>query len=192
MDPTDKKQVILVACCGPKVAEKVRAADLYISALFKKARIYAERRGPWFILSALHGLVNPDDLIAPYDLTLKKMPAQKRREWGLKVREQMERAGIVDLSLVSLAGNDYVKPLIDAGLKVTQTDERTRDWQTTSMARPAKCAGSLHGWPRIAQNVMSIHIVARYCVASSWHFSLKDPVSMNTRGTRPKSKTRNR
>jgi mannose-6-phosphate isomerase-like protein (cupin superfamily) len=31
------------------------------------------------------------DVIAPYDVTLKKMPAQKRREWGGKVRQQMEK-----------------------------------------------------------------------------------------------------
>jgi hypothetical protein len=30
--------VILVACCGPKLAEPAPAADLYVSSLFKKAR----------------------------------------------------------------------------------------------------------------------------------------------------------
>jgi hypothetical protein len=73
--------VVLVACCGPKLKEPVPAADLYISDLFKKARTYAERRGRWFILSALHGLLDPSAVVAPYDVTLKKMPAAKRREW---------------------------------------------------------------------------------------------------------------
>ncbi len=112
--------VILVACCGPKLAVPSPAADLYVSDLFKKARSYAERRGRWFILSALHGLLDPSAVIAPYDLTLKKMSAAKRREWGQKVREQMEGAGLVGLPLVALAGADYVKPLIAAGLTVDQ------------------------------------------------------------------------
>src|ERR1700731_892936 len=89
--------IILVACCGPKLAEPAPAADLYVSSLFKKARTYAERRGRWFILSALYGLVDPREEIAPYDVTLKKVPAQKRREWGQKVRAQMERAGLIGL-----------------------------------------------------------------------------------------------
>src|SRR6516162_3433135 len=112
--------IILVACCGPKLAEPAPAADLYVSDLFKKARRYAERRGRWFILSALHGLLDPSAVIAPYDVTLKKMSAAKRREWGQKVRKQMETAGLVGLPLVALAGADYVKPLVDAGLDVTQ------------------------------------------------------------------------
>lgn len=112
--------IILVACCGPKLAEPAPAADLYVSTLFKKARTYAERRGRWYILSALHGLVDPTTVVAPYNVTLKKMPAQKRREWGQKVRIQMDRAGLIGLPLVALAGHDYVKPLTDAGLTVAQ------------------------------------------------------------------------
>src|SRR3954468_6205562 len=104
--------VVLVACCGPKLKEPAPAADLYISDLFKKARTYAERRGRWFILSALHGLLDPSVVIAPYDVTLKKMPAAKRREWGRKVRGQMEAAGLVGLPLIALAGEDYVQPLL--------------------------------------------------------------------------------
>lgn len=112
--------VILVACCGPKLPDPSPAADLYVSDLFKKARSYAERRGRWFILSALHGLLDPSAVIAPYDVTLKKMPAAKRKEWGLKVREQMEAAELIELPLVALAGADYVKPLVAAGLEVAQ------------------------------------------------------------------------
>lgn len=112
--------VILVACCGRKLTDQAAAADIYISALFKKSRIYAEQRGQWFILSALHGLLDPSEVIAPYNVCLKKMPAQKRREWGQKVREQMETAGLKGLALVVLAGAGYVKPLSDAGLTMFQ------------------------------------------------------------------------
>jgi hypothetical protein len=47
-------------------------------------------------------------------------PAQKRRDWGQKVRQQMEAAGITEVRLVALAGADYVKPLNDAGLSIGQ------------------------------------------------------------------------
>lgn len=119
-DSPANNPIILVACCGPKLADPSPATDLYVSDLFKKAKSYAKRKGRWFILSALHGLLNPSAVIAPYDVTLKKMPAAKRREWGQKVREQMEAAGLVGLPLVALAGTDYVKPLLEAGIKVAQ------------------------------------------------------------------------
>ena len=84
--------MILVACCGPRLKESAPAADLYISDLFKKARTYAERRGRWFILSALYGLLDPSAVIAPYDVTLKKMPAAKRREWTVTEGDRCPRS----------------------------------------------------------------------------------------------------
>ena len=116
----NRQQIILVACCGPKLRTSAAAADIYISMLFKKARTTAERQGRWFILSALHGLLAPSTIIDPYNVTLKKMPVQKRREWGQKVRGQLTKAGLINLHLVALAGADYVKPLLEAGLDVTQ------------------------------------------------------------------------
>lgn len=115
-----QKSIILVACCGPKLAEPAPAADLYISTLFRKARTYAERQGRWFILSALHGLVDPTVVIEPYDVTLKTMRAQERREWGRKVYEQIQHTGLLGTRLVALAGADYVKPLIEAGMDASQ------------------------------------------------------------------------
>lgn len=112
--------MVLVACCGPKLTERSPAQDLYTSDLFTKARTYAERRGRWFILSALHGLLDPTSVIAPYDVTLKAMPAANRREWGGKVRRQMEVAGLLGLPLIALAGADYVNPLLTAGVSVEQ------------------------------------------------------------------------
>jgi hypothetical protein len=103
--------IVLVACCRPKLAYPAPPADLYVSPLFKKSRTYADRKGRWFILSALHGLVDPTTVIALYEMTLKKTSAQKRRAWGQMVRTQMDKAGLIGLPLVALAGNDYVKPL---------------------------------------------------------------------------------
>jgi hypothetical protein len=116
----DEDQLFLVACCGPKLAKAARAADLYISALFKKARAFAEKRGRWMILSARYGLLEPTMVIRPYDVTLKKLPASKRRAWGIKVRKQLEARDVAWMDLIALAGADYVNPLIDAGFEVSQ------------------------------------------------------------------------
>jgi hypothetical protein len=43
------------------------------------------------VLSALYGLVRPEQVIEPYDLTLKSQPAKKRREWAVGVLRALER-----------------------------------------------------------------------------------------------------
>lgn len=117
--------VYLVACCGPKLRQAAPAGDLYISPLFTKSRTYAERRGRWFILSALHGLLDPTTVIEPYNVTLKQKPAQERREWGQRVQKQMASVGIDEVEILALAGADYVKPLIAAGISVSQGNTET-------------------------------------------------------------------
>jgi hypothetical protein len=110
--------ITLVACCGQKLGHPAAAAELYQSDLFRKARKYAERHGRWYVLSALHGLVAPDAVIAPYDLTLGQMSAEKRGEWGRMVQIQIADAGLLGCRLVALAGAGYVRPLETAGLEL--------------------------------------------------------------------------
>jgi hypothetical protein len=67
------------------------AKDLYISPLFQKQRVYAEHTGlPWFILSAEHGLVAPDEWLAPYERYLPDCPPSYRRAWGQWVAARLE------------------------------------------------------------------------------------------------------
>lgn len=69
--PGARRDVFLVSCVAEKRPAPSVARDLYRSPWFLKARGLAEREGAaWFILSAEHGLVEPDDVVAPYDRTL--------------------------------------------------------------------------------------------------------------------------
>jgi hypothetical protein len=82
----------LVACSRRKADRPVPARELYVSPLFRAARAYAERRyGPerWFILSARHGLVHPDQVLAPYDLRLRQLTAAEREAWGYRVAVEL-------------------------------------------------------------------------------------------------------
>lgn len=105
----------LVACVKSKASEPCRASDLYHSDWFKKARAYVQaRQAPWYILSALHGIVDPNEIIAPYEKTLISMTAQERRAWGRRVTEQLnERKHGADTQIVVLAGLTYRKPISD-------------------------------------------------------------------------------
>lgn len=84
-------RILLVTCVKEKLTAPAAARDLYVSALFKRQRHYAEETdGPWFILSAEHGLVAPGEWLAPYDRYLPDTPAQFRRAWALWVVERLE------------------------------------------------------------------------------------------------------
>lgn len=85
------REIVLVACCGLKLPAAAPARDLYQSALFKKARAYAERHGDaWLILSAKYGVVDPSRTIEPYDLTLRDLTQANRRVWTYLVSGQLE------------------------------------------------------------------------------------------------------
>lgn len=113
--------IVLIPCCGEKLTHDAPARDLYPSPLFKKARDKAEASGcRWFVLSALHGLVDPDQTIAPYDLTLSKMTADQRQGWGWMVFQQLLNLGLTGESFLSLCGDKYTAPLLETGLAIGQ------------------------------------------------------------------------
>ncbi len=83
-------KVVLVACVGRKLNHAAPAAELYRSPWFRKARRYAELAGErWWVLSAKYGLVAPDEVIEPYDETLRRMLARRRRLWACQVLENL-------------------------------------------------------------------------------------------------------
>lgn len=104
--------VYLVACVAQKVAHACRAEDLYRSDWFLKARAYVRGQGvPWYILSAKHGLVAPECVIEPYNMTLAHMPIGQRRDWGARVAVQLDQLIEPSAPVVMLAGRLYRDPL---------------------------------------------------------------------------------
>ena len=86
-----KGRVGLVGCVKKKLDHSARAAELYVSPLFRGRRAYVERTcGRWFILSALHGLVMPDASLEPYDVALSDASQSERRVWARKVLGQLD------------------------------------------------------------------------------------------------------
>ena len=100
--------IYLLSCVGQKQSASTHARDLYTSPWFCKARTYADRTGqPWFVLSAKYGLVHPDEIIAPYDLTLNTMQVADRRQWASRVLTQLEPHLNGIGSVMFLAGQRY-------------------------------------------------------------------------------------
>jgi hypothetical protein len=104
----------LVACCKTKLAEPTRADDLYRSPLFRKAKTYClSHYSRWFILSAKLGLVDPGQVIAPYDCTLLDQDKPARAKWGQLVYRQLSALGLAEDIFVAHAGRAYITPLAD-------------------------------------------------------------------------------
>ena len=100
--------ICLVSCVWSKKASPALAKDLYQSSWFFKARTYVELVGScWFILSAEHGLVHPDELIEPYDMTLSTVGIAERRNWSRRVQQQMDERMPDARCIVVLAGKRY-------------------------------------------------------------------------------------
>jgi hypothetical protein len=104
----------LVSCVSKKRTQPSLARDLYVSDWFVKARRYVESTGsPWFILSAEHGLVAPEQIIVPYERTLNTMSVLERRVWAQRVQAQMASSLPHTDRIVIFAGQRYREFLID-------------------------------------------------------------------------------
>lgn len=113
-EPVGNADVLLVGCVKSKLSHAAPAKDLYISPLFRKERAYAETTGErWFILSAQHGLVAPEEILQPYELRLSTTPARYRQQWGVKVVQQLhDVAGpLRGKTIEAHAGSAYIDPI---------------------------------------------------------------------------------
>lgn len=131
--------VILVSCSKSKAARPSAARDLYTSSTFRKARAYAERVGrPWFILSAEHALVRPEDWLAPYDRYLPDTPPWYRQVWGEWVTARLELllGNLGDRRCEVHAGEAYVEalrgPLTARGVELALPLQGLRQGQRSS------------------------------------------------------------
>ena len=106
--------VFLVSCVGKKRARTCAAKDLYISDWFLKARAYVEKRGgPWYILSAKYGLLDPEEEVAHYEVTLNTMAISERRDWAQRVFKALATRIEPEDHVVILAGARYREFLAD-------------------------------------------------------------------------------
>ncbi len=77
----------VIACSKKKGPSRASSRFLYRGDLFRKSLALSERLyGKTIILSALYGVVDPDQEIAPYEKTLNNMPKAERKAWARMVR----------------------------------------------------------------------------------------------------------
>lgn len=107
---TSHCRIGLIGCVKSKRHVASAARDLYVSTLFAGRRRFVERSCErWFILSAEHGLVAPDQVLVPYERALKNAGIEERRLWSERVLRQIDAVlGSVSGAIVEIhAGAEY-------------------------------------------------------------------------------------
>jgi hypothetical protein len=111
-------RIALVGCVKTKNDMPMAAKDLYTSNLFRERRRWAETKADrWFILSAKFGLVDPDDLIPPYNETLHS--SVRARIWSSDIKVDLIDAlgNLRGVTFEIHAGAPYyehLKPMLEA------------------------------------------------------------------------------
>lgn len=104
----------LICCASRKRPSSCPARLLYDeSTLFRYSRDYVESYSyPYCILSAKYGLLEPDTVISPYNLTLLNFDTDAHIEWSERVFKQLMENYPNVKKLHLYTGNAYEKYLI--------------------------------------------------------------------------------
>lgn len=109
------RNVILISCVSKKLPHAAPARELYQSPLFKFNLAYAESQRPdaIYVLSAKHGLLELDQIIAPYNETLNTKRDADIQRWAERVGAQLALVSDVEKdTFIFLAGERYRRHLI--------------------------------------------------------------------------------
>lgn len=113
MTTNDQHIRVLVGCGSDKRDGPCAAKLLYTSGYFKKKREFAELYGDdWYITSAKHHIIHPDEEIEKYDKSLTEMTAAERRSWGSDAADQLRDLDWEHVDVVVLLmGQLYIEPI---------------------------------------------------------------------------------
>ncbi len=123
--PSFVDALVLVSCSKSKLDHPAPARDLYCSPAFQMKRAIIEQsEAAWLILSAKHGLVEPEAVIAPYDLTLNTMGVSARQAWARNVLPHLLKRAKQHGRIVLFAGQKYSEyltgPLAAQGITISE------------------------------------------------------------------------
>jgi hypothetical protein len=157
-------RVVLIASSGATSRQPHAAAELFESQGFAAARDHAVRSGhPWFVLSAKHGLLDPGDVVGPFDVQIGDQASGYRATWGEWVVAQLAaRVQLQDVVVEVHGGVDFAQPLrtplarrgaaLDIALPNTWRGPETA-WRPAPSGHPAQEAPARHGLGRLRELV---------------------------------------
>lgn len=116
-------RVGLISCTKKKKSFSCQAQKLYLnSTLFNYALNYCRKHyDKIYILSAKYGLVELNQKIKPYDLTLKTMKKDDRKKWAENVINKLKNKINKEDVIYFHAGKyyrEYLIPLLNNQIKI--------------------------------------------------------------------------
>lgn len=130
----------VVACGKAKRTEATRAADLYTGDLTAKQIAWVATRTDAFggpamtlIASALHGLVDFDTELEPYDVTLNDATPAELADWAALVARQAADRGLADARVTVYGGRRYAAAITAAFAQVANPDTTQGTFRTRSL-----------------------------------------------------------
>ncbi|MFN8669472.1 MAG: hypothetical protein U0164_19955 [Gemmatimonadaceae bacterium] len=138
-----------MSCTGPGLSQPSRARDHFTSPLFRELCTFADRQaGRWFLLSAGHGLVDPDAVIMPMTSVMHRKDAAARRTWSARVIEQLAP---------HLAGVERILLLANARSREYLLDFLRRDGRTVLIPLEGLSLGEQLQWLRRQRHPLAHH-----------------------------------
>ena len=107
----------LISCTKKKSNIRCVAKNMYLpSNLFKKAWGYAKKHyDKTFILSAKHGLLEPNSIIEPYNETLNNKSKKERLLWSTRIFKSLNEFIEIEDEIYFHAGlkyREFLEPLL--------------------------------------------------------------------------------
>lgn len=110
-----KKRIALVSCGSAKISFRTEARHLYKSHLFQNSISVANAiASDVFILSAQYGLVQQDEILEPYNLSLNSFDDDQSAQWGANVAERISHLSPQPAEAILFAGSSYAEPIINS------------------------------------------------------------------------------
>ncbi len=106
------KSLHLIAGCGKQTNQTAAAKDVYCSQHFQACHNYAQMQGKWSILSPLHQVLSPYQIISPYNKSPRSLSPNERIEWAQSVARKLMEATNPDVEIVFLTGKLYRQQVI--------------------------------------------------------------------------------
>ncbi len=111
-----EKTIVLLSCVSRKKTGIQPACNLYAGPLFQNSYEYAINLNPDFIhiMSAKYGLIDYNQPIEKYDVTLNDMSSDEIHVWSDEVfLDLKEKYNLEETNFIILAGKNYYSGFID-------------------------------------------------------------------------------
>src|SRR5688572_8204855 len=110
--------LVVIACSARKLDLAAPARALYTGDLFRASVTWAESwHQPWVVLSAAHGIISPDRVVAPYNARLAGRHPHRVSlivKVARQLRENADRQDARFQALTVLGGEPYVDVILEA------------------------------------------------------------------------------